>query len=164
MYKCKNLTDKNVQKMLGSVKYHDVLTYNLRTQEMSSSFYNGYSAGVGRLFMSQLELACKNLESWERHYALRPVVLAVKTVSPMNLRHFGDYVIAPHDFDGPVVLGNIIFFDKISKEYVCSPNKWVYVNTRSSLSAVSGNAMYDFVSKLVPHKSAVLQRLVNRHR
>ena len=164
MYNCKELTDINIQKMLGASSKYEVLTYDLRTQRASSGIYNGQSLILDYSLPEWAELSEYNFSRLNMGTGLQPVVLAVKTVDCPKITIRGDYASAPYCRYGYGALGNIIFFDRRRKQYVSTPNKWVYLGSCSSWQKNSAIALNNLFMMLCRDKSSVLKKLAKRHR
>lgn len=164
MYKCKKLTDQNIKQMVGSVTYNDVLTYNLRTKQLNSHYYNGQLIVPERELREWLDLATYNFDRMNMGTGLEPVILAVKTISCPTITLRGHYATAPHCKTGYGLLGNIIFFDRRRNLYVSTPNKWIYIGSCADWKENSIYAMQHFIMHLARDKSATLKKLIKRHR
>ncbi len=164
MYNCKDLTDSNIQKMLEAVNRRDVLTYDLRNHWVSSNCYNGQSLTMDYSWSEWDKLSEYNFSRLAMGTGLQPVVLAVKTVECPTVSIRGDYANAPYCRYGYGVLGNVIFFDKRRRQYVSTPNKWVYLGSCSSWQMASATALNNLFMLLCRDKSSVLKKLAKRHR
>ncbi len=164
MYKCKELTDSNIKQMMGSVSYNDILTYDLRTGRLSAHHYNGQLLPSEREIKEWISLAEYNFNRMNMGTGLEPTVLAVKTIHCPDIQIRGDYSNAPHCRTGYGLLGNIIFYDRRRREYVSTPNKWIYLGSCSDWKVNASQAMNHFIMYLARDKSTVLKKLIKRHR
>lgn len=146
------LNRTKIEELLGE-KFENVVMYDLNTNQINRSLYNGFCI-VGERQISKMASEIKTQCSIDSVLSNRtPVAIFAKIYDCDYTNAFVDrrfFKVPPYNVDGKCVAGSVIFYNNQTKKYESLPQGWFYAGGRACRGSASEEALLAVLNVMSP--------------